>query len=83
MEVAQFAPQGAHYLANVFLLAPLTGNKEGGMGLVVLRIRPTQTQHSRKFYTKCVMPVKGEPDIAAHSDCLNPADEPPDVETTV
>ncbi len=39
MSVARPAPQGAHYL-----LAPLTENKEGSMGLMILRVRPTPTR---------------------------------------
>ncbi len=38
MDVARSAPQGA------YLLAPLNGNKEGSMSLMLLRVKPTPTR---------------------------------------
>ncbi len=44
MNVAWSAPQGAHYLCGRYLLAYLTGNKEGSKIYMEIRSRPTITR---------------------------------------
>ncbi len=52
MHVAWSAQQGAHYHADVCLLAPFTGNKEESRSLMVLRVRPTPTRFpTNSLYT--------------------------------
>ncbi len=43
---------GGLLLCGRFLLAPLTGNKEGSKGIIVLRVRPTSTRFpTNSLYT--------------------------------
>ncbi len=51
MGLAQSAPQGTHYRADVIYLL-LTGNTKGSRGLMVLRVKPTPTQFpTNSLYT--------------------------------
>ncbi len=43
-DVVRSAPRGVHYHADVIYLLHLTGNKEGSMGLMLLRVRPASTR---------------------------------------
>ncbi len=52
MDVARSAPQGAHYHEDAFLLASLTGNKDGSKCLMVIRVKPTPTRFpTNSLYT--------------------------------
>ncbi len=68
MDVAGPRPGGSLPCGR-YLLAPLTGNKQGSKGLMILRVKPTPTrvldqqslypdgQHILVFYIKCAPPV--------------------------